>query len=222
MYDIPRIIVEIVSAVICFILVRFMIKPYRVTGENRYVGLPFAFGLLGVSYLISAFVYARLSFIPKEILWFQLVVRTFAFVFLATTYYFSKKPSKNSRLLWDLTLSLIIIAVIVLFIIGITAPQFAIEGYQACQFYVRIFNIICLSYISIHTLKSHTEKSNPTTIWIPFGYIFLGISQYSLIFWAIDSSLSAFMGALVLRLMGLTVFLFVSLRTFYSQKRENE
>jgi hypothetical protein len=222
MYDIARIIVEVVSAIICFILAKFMTKPYSLSGEARYLGLPLGFGFLGISYVIAAFAYSQLYF-TSELFWVQFLSRTFAFVFLATTYYFSKKRSKNTRLLWDITLSLLTVALIVLFLMGIISPQFSRETYQASQVYVRILNVICLSYIAIHTLRSHVKEPDPTTIWIPLGFILLAISQYTLLFWYIDSSLAAFTGALVLRLVALTVFLAVAYLTFYSpRKRTNK
>jgi len=59
MFDIglARIAVEVVSAIICFILVKFMIKPFRLMGEERYLGLPLGFGFLGISYSIAALAY---------------------------------------------------------------------------------------------------------------------------------------------------------------------
>ena len=218
MFDTPRIIIEVVSAIICFILVRFMIKPYRLTGEGRYLGLPLGFAFLGISYVLAAFVYSWPYYFAEE-LWIPLLARTFAFVFLATTYYFSKKPSKNTRLLWDLTLSLLVVALATLFLVGIVTPQSALNSYEDSQVYIRVFNVICLSYIAIHTIRSHVEKPDPTTIWIPLGFILFAVSQYSLLFWYIDSSLAAFTGALVLRLAALAVFLLVSYQTFYSSRK---
>ena len=54
MWDLARIIIEVVSATACFILVWFMIKPYQLTGEGRYLGLPLGFLFLGVSFTISS------------------------------------------------------------------------------------------------------------------------------------------------------------------------
>jgi hypothetical protein len=57
---------------------------------------------------------------------------------------------------------------------------------------------------------------------IPLGYILLAAGQYSVMIWAVDSSIFAFFGGLTFRLVGLAVFLFVSYRTFHrSEKREN-
>jgi hypothetical protein len=194
-----------------------MIKPYWLTREVRYLGLPLGFGFLGVSYLISAIAYTELFYFV-ELLWIQFLARTFAFVFLAVTYYFSKKISKNIRLLWNITFSLLIVCLVGLFLVSFIFPQITASSYNASQLYVRVFNVICLSYIAIHTLKSHISKPDPTTIWTPLGFILLAISQYSLLFWYNDNSLAAFTGSLVLRLMALTVFLVVSYRSFHKRK----
>ncbi len=214
MYDLVRITVEVVSAVACFILLWFMVKPYRLTGESRYLGLPLGFGFLGISYAFAAFAYS--GYFSFGLYWVQFLSRTFAFVFLAITYYYSGKPSKNSRLFWGISLSLLVLALMVLFIMGIVSPEFTLATYQSSQVYVRIFNLLCLSYIAVHAFRSLLKEPNPTKIWIPMGFTLLAISQYSLLFWYIDSSLSAFTGSLVLRLAALTVFLSVTYRTFYS------
>ena len=158
----------------------------------------------------------------REIAWLQLLTRTFAFAFLAATYYFSKRPSKNTRLLWDITLSLLIVAFITLLTALVISPQFALNSYDFAQVYLRLLSLACLSYIAIHTLRSHIKKPDPTTIWFPLGFILLGISQYSLLFFFFDSSMSAFTGGLATRLMALIVFLIVSYRTFYSTKKEEQ
>jgi len=194
-----------------------MIKPYWLTREVRYLGLPLGFGFLGISYAIAAIAYTELFYFT-ELLWIQFLARTFAFVFLAVTYYFSKKTSKNIRLLWNITFSLLIVCLVGLFLLSFIFPQITASSYSASQLYVRVFNIICLSYIAIHTLKSHISKPDPTTIWTPLGFILLAISQYSLLFWYSDNSLAAFTGSLVLRLMALSVFLAVSYRSFHKRK----
>jgi len=218
MYDSERITIEVISAIACFILVRFMIKPFRLTGETRYLGLPLGFGFLGASYAFSA-----LSFSPlfdfNNIKWIQLFVRAFAFLFLAVTYYFSKSE-KRPKLLWNTTLGLLAAILTILMLLAIISPQFLWPDYGLNQVYLRIFSLMCLSYISAHALKSHIEKPDPTTLMIPLGYVLLGIGQYSVLIWAVDESIFAFFGGLALRLAGLAVFLYVSYRTFYSSKEK--
>jgi hypothetical protein len=219
LYPTERMIIESVATIICFVLARFMVKPYKLTREGSYLGLPLGFAFLGISYALAALAYSPLGFGP-ELMWLPLLTRTFAFVFLATTYLFSSRKSKSSQILGEITISLLIIALASSFILAFVAPQFAFAGYLQANVYLRIFNVICLAYIAICTLRSYVKNPDRTTIWIPFGFIFLAISQYSLLFWYIDSSFSAFVGSLIARFIGLGIFLFVAIRTFYVQDKE--
>ena len=218
-YQTFRIVYEVTSTIICLILVRFMIKPYQITRESRYLGLPLGFGFLGATYALSAFVYFQPYFFGSRTIYLQVVLRTFAFVFLCVTYYFSRKNAEDSRKLWNTTLGLLITVFLVLFLL-VSIPDVTMPSYQVISSFTRVFNLICIVYLCAHTLRSHIEKPNPETIWIPFGYIFLAISQYSLIIYAIDSSMSAWWGALAIRWAGLAMFLFVSYKSFYSIKKE--
>ncbi len=220
MYDVERITIEVVSAIACFILVRFMIKPFRLTGETRYIGLPLGFGFLGASYAFSALSYSPIfDFTNRG--WVQLFVRAFAFLFLAVTYYFSKSE-KKPKLLWNMTLGVLATILTILILLAIISPQFLWPDYRLNQIYVRAFDLICLFYISIHALKSHIEQPDPTTLMSPLGFILLAIGQYSLLIWAVDASILSFFGGLALRLAGLAVFLYVSYRTFYSSEKKGK
>ena len=75
-----------------------------------------------------------------------------------------------------------------------------------------------LFYIIVHTLRNHVNKPDPKTILIPFGFVFLAISQYSFLFLYTDSSRPAVWGGLALRLVGLSIFLIVAYRSFYRPK----
>jgi uncharacterized protein YacL len=220
-YEEFRVIYEVTSAILCFILVWFMTKAYRFTRKGQYVGLPLAFGLLGASYFFSAITYAQPSFLPNDLLWIQLIARTFSFVFLSATYYFSKKASETSQLLWNVAFSLIVVAIISTVIGIIFIPQFNFDNYRIASSYVRIFIIISLTYVIIRTFRSHLAKPDSLSLLTPLGYTLLAISQYSLIIWAIDASMVAWWGALALRLSGLAIFLFVAYLTFYKSSKKD-
>jgi hypothetical protein len=222
MYPTERIIIEVVSTFLCFVLVWFMIRPYKLTREGRYLGLPLGFAFLGISFAFATLSYSPLALnLNPRLMWFTLLTRTFAFVFLATTYFFSNKKSKNSLLLGEITIALLFIALASLLSLTFVTPQFTYVSYSQSNVYFRIFNVICLSYVAIFTLRNHARNPDSTTIWIPFGFILLAISQYSLLFWYIDSSFSAFIGSLVARFAGLAIFLFVAYRTFYSSNKKD-
>ena len=131
MYDVERITIEVASAIACFILVRFMIKPFRLTLETRYLGLPLGFGFLGVSYAFSALSYSPLFDFNNEG-WVQLFVRAFAFLFLAVTYYFSKSE-KKPKLLWNTTLGILTAIFVILILLIIISPKFLRSDYQFAE-----------------------------------------------------------------------------------------
>jgi hypothetical protein len=203
----------------CAVLVWFLIKPYSVTREARHLGLPLGFAFLGISHILSACVHVYSTFSLNSFTWFEVLSRPFAFAFLAFTYYFSKKPSKNTRLIWDITLSVIIVALTSMFILFFVVPEFALSSFQILFFYTRAFDIVCLLYIIIHTLRRHLSAQDSKTILTPFGYIFLGISQYSFLIWAVDRSQFAFYGGLAIRWIGLVLFLLIAYRTFYGSQK---
>jgi hypothetical protein len=224
MYEEIRTAIEVISAIMCFILLRFMIKPYEITGESRYLGLPLGFGFLGVTHAISAFAYYMESYLPiifsRNIFYIQLIARTFAFLFIAITYYFSKKPNKNSRLTWKISL-ILFIALLLASLLIVSIPDLTIQIYRLTRSYLRVFNLIIILYICTHTFRSHIAKPDPKTIWIPLGYVFLAVSQYSLLLWQFDGGIYAFFAGLIFRLIFLSVFLIVTYGSFYQIKKRS-
>jgi hypothetical protein len=213
MISLLQAIAEPSSAILCFILVWFMIKPYRLTGEVSFLGLPLGFGIMGIGHVIATF-----AAFSKELSWFMLMFRTFSFVFLAMTYFFSGKFSRTYQHLWNITLSMLVVALIVLSLIFVAAPQPVWDNYNIASIYCRIFIGIGLLYIVAHTLRTHLKKPDPNTLWIPLGFILLAISQYSFILFYVSLSSPAAWGGLVFRFSGLIMFILVSWRTFFSEK----
>lgn len=222
MWDLIKITIElaeVISAVICFVLVWFMMKPYRLTGDARFLGLPLGFGIMGISHVIAVAVNFSSG---VAWFWFMLIFRTFSFVFLATTYLFSNRPSNKTQYLWNTTLSIIIVVLFTLSLLVVVAPQLW-ESVGSSQIYWRIFIVISLCYIITVTLRNHFKKPDQMTLWIPFGFIFLSISQcllivYSLVYKVIDNSINVYWSAIVLRFAGLIMFIIVAYRTYYNSK----
>jgi hypothetical protein len=210
---------EIASAIICFILVKFMLKPFQLTRETRYLGLPIGFCFLGLSYASSALAHSPVFDMKMADQWFfQLFFRTFAFLFLAVTYFFSKSETIH-RHIWNIVLavitaifsSLIVLMSIYRLSLG---PQYVFADVSA-----RVIILICIGFILFQILINHGVKPDRSTLIFPVGYILLGAGQYSQIFWSLDRSISAFWAGMALRLAGLAVFLFISYITFHSWKK---
>ena len=208
--------IEVTSAILCFALLRFMFKPYELTSEGRYLGLPLGFMFLG---LAEIFLGTGIFINVEEIRVFSLILRTFAYVFLAATYYFSKKSTRNSRIIWNITFSLIVVILVALSIV-IVNGSIIINQPMNPSIYFRIIALTCIGYICIQTLRSHIQNPESDTIWIPIGFILLGISQYSLLIWASDVNYVygiAFMGGWIARIAGLSIFVAVSYLTLHKR-----
>jgi hypothetical protein len=215
MYEFHRLAIEIASAILYFILVRYMIKPYGLTREERYLGLPLGFAFLGIS---EIFLGLGITLTINGLMVLSLVIRTFAYVFFAFTYYFSRQSSKNSRFIWIIILSSLIVGLTSLCLFLFNDPLVSLGISSSFGIFLRALELIFLSYICLHTLRSHIQSPDPTTIWIPLGFILLAVSQYSQLIRAADQDYLygvAFVGGLTTRLIALAVFLFVAYRTFY-------
>lgn len=194
-----------------------MIKPYKVTGESRYLGLPLGFGFLGLSHFLSAYTFFTPTDFHDPVVWLQLAARAFAFAFLALAYYFAKKPSQNSKIWWNLTLSILVVALMVTFVSVAISPQ-STSTYLQQDMYFRIFNVVCLTYISIHTIRIFFKKNERTTGSAAFGFIQLALSQFLLIFWVLYLNLAVFWVAMLLLVSGLTTLVAVSYHAFHRSK----
>jgi hypothetical protein len=219
-----RLSVEVISAIMCFILLRFMIKPFQITGESRYLGLPLGFGFLGVTYVISGIVFYTVEILGRntlfvQLMYIQLIARTVALLFLAITYYFSKKPAKNTQHLWKIGLTLLIAAFITSLLI-LSIVNVTLDVYTIHAVYFRVLCLITVLYICFHTFRSHIEKPDPTTLLIPLGYVFLALNQYSTLLFFLDNSLNAFYSALAFKMIFLSIVLFVSLKAFWNTIKE--
>ncbi len=211
-YAVERMIVEFASATICFVLVWFMLKPYKLTRNGCYLGLPLGFGFLGLSWLINGVSISQT--VPTQyLIWVATITKSFAFGFIAATYFLIGRNQERTNKLGNSIIGLLLATLLSSIVIAFIAPQFA--GYIATNMYLRAFNVACLVYVVFFTLRNHIKNPDPSTIWIPLGFVFLAVSQYSLLFWYIDSSFSAFVGSIILRFIGLGIFLLVAYRSFY-------
>ena len=162
----------------------------------------------------------------EEMKWLQLFTEAYAFAFLAITYYFSQKEfQRGTRLWWQFIFSALIVGLIAtyFFIFEPSSPMFTLPNNDVANRYMSVFDIIFASYVSVYTLRSHALNPDPHTLWAPLGYLLLAFGEYSDLIWSLDSSFSALLGAYIIRLAGLLVFLLVSYKVFIAfQARKTE
>jgi hypothetical protein len=222
MPDLIQFVIEVVSAILSFVLVGFMYKPFEFTREGRYLGLPLGFTFLGAS---EVFLAVGIFYDFEELRVFSLIARTFAYIFIATTYIFSKKPKKNSSIIWNITFSLIVVTSAAVSLLMLNGTIVGLGLPVNPSVYFRVIALICISYVCLHTLRSHIKAPDRDTIWIPLGFILLGISQYSMLIWAADTHYAygiAFAGAWIARIAGLCVIIAVSYITLHKRLKPHE
>jgi hypothetical protein len=122
-------------------------------------------------------------------------------------------------------LSLLIVGTAISSLVLVGAPLLDIEAPASLSVILRLISLLFIGYVCISTIKSHIKQPDPTTIWIPLGFIMLGISQYSQVIRFLDEGAAyggAFIGGIVSRFIALGIFLFVAYRTFHgSNTRED-
>lgn len=212
MDDLFLILAEGISAAMTLILVWFMIKPYKMTGESRFLGLPMGFMFLGVSniFMVVSLLLGESSLFG-EFRWLQLYTEVYAFVFLAVTYYLSPKTrEQRARLLMQVLTSLLFLVLILVIVVVFLPPMLTFPSVKTAEEYFRFFNMALALYVTFRTLRSHVLKPESETVLGVLGYALLGFSQYSLLIWSLDSSFSALLGGYVIRIAGLLVFFIVS------------
>jgi len=122
----------------------------------------------------------------------------------------------------NLILSLLTITLVTLCLLLFISPQFTLKNYENAQLYIRIIGIICLSYVSIYTFRTHIKNPEMTTVWIPAGFVLIAISQASLLLWYFNFNSAILWSGLMIRLAGLVVFLLVAYQTFYRAKGKDK
>jgi hypothetical protein len=207
---------DAVSAVICFVLVWYMAKPYRYTGGRQYIGLPLAFSFLDASFFMGLARLLESASIVDVMRWIQLFTQSYAYAFLAVTYFFSKTGKNSTRIWLKIAFVGILSVAVVSYIFIFVAPIYDLPNFNSVDDYMRIFNIVCLTYIVIYVLRGYVHKPTANTIWIPFGFLMLDFSQYSFLIWSLDASFIAFLGAHFLRLVGLLIILIVAYQIFFT------
>ena len=162
--NLTLILLDAVSAVICFVLVWFMTKPYRYTGERQYIGLPLAFSFLGASFVMGLTRFVESAAFVDVMRWIQLFTQSYAFAFLAVTYYFSKRGRETTRLWLELAFATILSVAAVSYIVIFVAPAYDLsqlqyggrlhEDFQHCLLIVH-----CYSYLEKTCGETRSEDN---------------------------------------------------------------
>ncbi|MFL6420598.1 MAG: hypothetical protein ACJ71P_14510 [Nitrososphaeraceae archaeon] len=91
----------------------------------------------------------------------------------------------------------------------VSDPDFNYSGLADLSFFMRIYNMTILCYIFISSVISLVKAANIKLLYIPGAFALLWLEQYSLMITYFDNSVIAFIGSIMVRLAGLTLFIYM-------------
>jgi len=101
----------------------------------------------------------------------------------------------------------------------ISDPDFDYPALADMSFFMRLYNMAIFGYIFSSSVLSLIKAANIRLLYIPAAFAFLWLEQYSLTITYFDNSIVAFIGSLLARLAGLTLFVYVVYTVTSKQKR---
>lgn len=212
--------IDLISTGLALVLVYLFSKAYRLMRSTYLLGLQIGFSYLALSYIFLAIfkLYKNNTAISEPFFWLRLIVQSYGFAFIASSYHFSKKTEKTTKYFLG-TISLSSAIFIALFFAAlIVAPPFLeLPSMDIVSASFRIANLVFLGY-SICNIVERFESSSKAIsglIWTSLGFSLLWLSQYSMLIWGIDDSPTAFAFAHIARLASLTLFPYI----YYSSGR---
>lgn len=194
------------------------------------LAISFVFGHLNIAYFYS---HVDQS-IENIFLWIQLALRSEGFAFIALSYMLKNRMGyttvnallpATSRIVFSpqsysnaIKIKEMIVAILPMILISIplmvtisalfVQPILNDTEVKDMSIYTTIFNIMVLGYIFIKSLKVLVRSANIELLYIPAAFALLWLEQYSLIINYFDNNQFAFMGSVIARLVGLSLFVF--------------
>jgi hypothetical protein len=238
-------LVTVVSVSFSFIISWFFFRSYQFSKFGYLLGLPIGFAVIAISFVFEhlSLIYVTDHLLYPLFFWMQLTLESEALALIALSYLFknrnsisdnlllSRQPAYNNnydytKIKYIFTNGLPLIMIAIPFIVPlselISGPNFNFPGLADLSFCIRIYNMAILCYIFTSTIVSLIKAANIKLLYIPAAFALLGIEQYSLIITYFDNSEVAFIGSLITRLTGLTLFVYVLYYSTSSLKRKME
>ena len=231
-------VLTIASISLCSVISFYFYRTYRFSGYRYLLGLPTGFVILAISFIFGYLnVICSYSHVNQSLenifLWIQLALRSEGFAFIALSYMLKNRIGSTSvnavlpatsrilfspQIYYAIKIKEMIIAILPMILISIplmvtisalvVQPILNDTELKDMSIYMMIFNMIVLAYIFIKSLKALVKSANIKLLYIPAAFALLWLDQYSLIINCFDNNQFAFMGSIIARLVGLSLFVF--------------
>ncbi len=199
-----------VSAILAFTLALFFAKSYRVMPSSYLLGLHTGLVLIGSSYLLSALL---AFFLLAPLRFTTVILATMGYAFAALSYsYLGSEESQTTQQKGLVAISTLAVAVMLIMSMLLTtvAPA-AAEGVIVQSF--RTANLVFVSAILAHIARL-LHIGQPRLVFVASAFGFFWLSEYSLLIWSLDVSLTALAFSYFARLAALGMLAYVVYRSF--------
>jgi len=231
------IFVTIASIFFCSIISMYFFRTYKFSGFGYLLGLPIGFAVIAISFVFEhlsliSYNYSHTnSFLYTAFFWIQLTLQSEGLALIALSYMLKNRTNvvngwnvskpflshssvvSSSTRLKDILITIlpmIVISVPIMVTMSALFVQPILNDTELndLSIYTRVFNIVILGYILRNALASLVKAANIKLLYVPAVFGLLWLEQYSLIITYFDSDLSAFIGSILARLAGLTLFVY--------------
>ena len=228
-------LITIPSLLFSFIISWHFFRSYRFSGFGYLLGLPVGFVFLALSFLFEHLnlIYSNDDSLYPVLFWIQLALQSEALALIALSYRFKNRSTDSdyvyhinflaskqissgrtftkAKELVSSTLPMIMIAIPFTVPISelVSDPDFNYSGLADLSFFMRTYNMTILCYIFINSVVSLVKAANIKLLYIPGAFALLWLEQYSLMITYFDNSIIAFVGSIMVRLAGLTLFIYM-------------
>jgi hypothetical protein len=226
-------IITIASISLSFIISWHFFRSYRFSGFGYLLGLPVGFTFIALSFLFEhlSLIYSNNDLAYPAFFWIQLALQSEALALIALSYRFKNNEDAGQYNIGDnlltsterhqiktsvkrdiLSSSLPISELV-------SDPDFNYPALADMSFFMRLYNMAIFGYIFSSSVLSLIKAANIRLLYIPAAFAFLWLEQYSLTITYFDNSIVAFIGSLIARLAGLTLFVYVVYNVTSKQRR---
>jgi len=228
-------LITIASVSLCSIIAFYFFRSYKFSGFRYLLGLPMGFAILGTSFVCEhlSLIYDTNYLLYHLFFWMQLSLQSEALALVALSYMLKNRVgsgkadvatadldlskvlihdsmSTKARSLLIRTLPMIVISIP--FMVTISAlfvqPFLNYVELADLSFYTKIFDMIILGYVFKSTIVSLVKGANVKLLYVPAAFALLWLGQYSLMINYFDNDSIPFVGSIVARLAGLTLFVY--------------
>jgi hypothetical protein len=237
-FHIISLLITAPSIIFSIIISWHFFRSYRFSGFGYLLGLPVGFIFLSLSFLFEHLniIYSTDHSLYPIFFWIQLALQSEALALIALSYRFKSSSSADhyihdinfvpsarirdvrtlAKLKEVLSSSLPMIMIAIPFIVPISEllsdPDFSYYGLADLSLFMRIYNMTILCYILVNSIISLIKAANIKLLYIPGAFALLWLEQYSLMITYFDNYLISYIGSTLVRLAGLTLFIYMIYR----------